>query len=60
MEKINEKKFELYTDKLFQGDLERYEEELKKDNSYSIDTFYIDKGMIERKTISKSTEKIIF
>ena len=56
---LYEKNLELYTDKLFQGDLSRYGKKFKKDNKYSIDTFYRDKGMIERKTISKSTEKVV-
>ena len=59
MGKINEKKLEEYTDKYYQGDLARYKKKLKKDDMYSIDTFYSDKGMMGRKLISKSTKKVV-
>ncbi len=59
MPKINEKKLDLYTNKLYQGELKRYKKKKQRDSIYSINSFYRDEGKIKRRPVSRSQEKTV-
>jgi len=59
MPKVNEKKLELYANKLYNGDLTRYKKKTKKDDLFSISLFLREEEKIRRISTTKSQEKTV-
>ena len=59
MSKINEKKLDIYANKLYRGDLERYKKKLESNDMFSISSFLTQKNKIKRIAPSKSQEKTV-
>ncbi len=59
MAKINEKKLELYANKLYRGELARYKKKVERDDIFSIGSFFRQEEKIRRVPISKSQEKTV-
>ena len=59
MPKVNEKKLELYANKLYRGELYRYKKKIKSESIYNINVFFRDENKIIRKPVTKSQEKVV-
>ena len=59
MAKINEKKLELYANKLYRGELARYKENLGDNDLLSITSFFQEEDRTRRVPTSRSQEKMV-
>ncbi len=58
MKKLNEKKFTLYANKLYRGELQRYKKKLEKENDmFSVNSFFKEENKIKRIAPSPSQMK---